>query len=46
MSIEFSDSEIISLTLGDSDQFVLIIDRYEQKLFRYIMRLGDFSVDE
>lgn len=46
MSIELSDSEIISLTLGDSDQFALIIERYEQKLFRYIMRLGDFSVDE
>ena len=46
MSIELSDSEIISLTLGDNDQFVIIIDRYEQKLFRYIMRLGDFSVDE
>ena len=46
MSREFSDSEIISLTLEESDNFALIIDRYEQKIFRYIMRLGDFSVDE
>lgn len=39
MSREFSDSEIISLTLEESDNFAYIIDRYEKKLFRYIMRL-------
>ena len=44
MSIELSDSEIISLTLGNPDNFAYIIDRYEKKLFRYIMRLGDFSI--
>lgn len=43
MSREFSDSEIISLTLEESDNFAYIIDRYEKKLFRYIMRLWDFS---
>ncbi len=46
MPIELLDSEIISLTLADSDQFALIIDRYEQKIFRYVMRLGDFSIQE
>ena len=44
MPRELSDSEIISLTLNESDNFALIIDRYEQKIFRYIMRLGDFSL--
>lgn len=46
MPLELSDSEIISLTLEDSDNFALIIDRYENKLFRYVMRLGDFSIEE
>ena len=46
MSIELTDSEVVSRTLTDIDQFALIIDRYEQKLFRYIMRLGDFSTAE
>lgn len=44
MPVELSDSEIISLTLEESDNFALIIDRYETKLFRYIMRLGDFLI--
>ncbi len=39
MPIELSDSEIIALTLTGSDNFAHIIDRYENKLFRYIMRL-------
>lgn len=43
MPIELSDSEIIALTLTGSDNFAHIIDRYENKLFRYIMRLWDFS---
>ncbi len=46
MPIELTDAEIISLVLADSDQYALIIDRYEQKLFRYVMRLGDFSIQE
>lgn len=46
MPIELTDSEVVSRTLTDIDQFALIIDRYEQKLFRYIMRLGDFSTAE
>ncbi len=44
MPIELSRSEIILLTLEDSDNFAIIIDQYEQKLFRYIMRLWDFSI--
>ena len=46
MSRELSDSEIILLTLEDSDNFAYIIDRYEKKLFRYIMRLWDFSLPD
>lgn len=44
MPIKLSDSEIILLILGDSENFSLIIDQYEKKLFRYIMRLWDFSI--
>lgn len=40
------DIELIKLTLEDSDNFSFIIDKYEQKLFQYIMRLGDFSIQE
>ncbi len=44
MSIELSDSEIITLVLENSEHFGSIIDRYEQKLFRYITRIWDFSI--
>ncbi len=44
MPRELSDSAIIALTLKSSDNFAHIIDRYENILFRYIMRLWDFSL--
>ena len=34
-----SDEEIVVLTLKDQDNFVLIINRYKNKLFNYIRRI-------
>jgi RNA polymerase sigma-70 factor (ECF subfamily) len=34
-----TDEELVSLALQDQDNFVYLINRYEQKLFSYIMRL-------
>ncbi len=38
-----SDAEIAKNISQDPDTFWVVIDRYEDKLFRYIMRLWDFS---
>jgi RNA polymerase sigma-70 factor, ECF subfamily len=35
-----SDSDIVQATLADREQFGVLIERYEAKLRRYIMRLG------
>lgn len=35
-----SDAEIVTATLTDREQFGVLIDRYETKLRRYIVRLG------
>ncbi len=35
-----SDEEVVRMTLENSDAFGLLVERYEQKLQRYIMRLG------
>jgi RNA polymerase sigma-70 factor, ECF subfamily len=35
-----SDEEIVRLTLGDPNQYGLLVERYEPKLQRYITRLG------
>lgn len=34
-----TDEELVGLTLQDQDDFVYLINRYEQKLYNYIMRL-------
>lgn len=39
-SEQLSDEEIVKQTLKDANAIGLIIDRYEAKLQRYIMRLG------
>lgn len=44
MNKDYTDIELINLALENSDNFSLIIDLYEKRLFRYIMRLGDFSL--
>ncbi len=39
MLIEPTDLELIQLSLRNTEKFAILIDRYEQKIFRYIMRL-------
>lgn len=46
MLMEPTDLELIQLSLRNTEKFALLIDRYEQKLFRYTMRLGNFSIAE
>ena len=46
MCESMTDSELIALSIEDNHHFWELIERYEQKLFRYIMRLGDFSLEE
>lgn len=46
MLIEPTDLELIQLSLRNTEKFAILIDRYEQKIFRYIMRLWDFSEAE
>lgn len=41
-----TDFQIIEKTRKNPDDFAYIIDRYEQKLFNYIMRSTDISVAE
>lgn len=43
---ELSDVELIQLALEDTQNFTYIINRYEARIFRYIMRLWNFSVTE
>ena len=42
---EKSDQELVSLTLVDQDHFGYLIDRYEQKLLRYIRRLSNINLE-
>lgn len=41
-----TDFQIIEKTRKNPDDFAYIIDRYEQKLFNYIMRSTDISIAE
>ncbi len=41
-----SDEELVKQTLEDKQQFGLLIERYEQKLTRYITRLGIKNPDD
>ncbi len=41
-----SDSELINLTLKNSDFFSHIIDRYKDRLFAYIIRLSNISKED
>ncbi|MDP2104005.1 MAG: RNA polymerase sigma factor, partial [Candidatus Gracilibacteria bacterium] len=43
---DLTDFQIIEQTKKHPDDFAYIIDRYEQKLFNYIMRSTDISVAE
>ena len=41
-----SDEELVSLTIADKQQFGVLIERYEQKLTRYVTRLGVKNPDD
>jgi len=43
---DLTDFQIVELVRKDPNNFEYIIDRYEQKLFNYIMRSTDISVAE
>ena len=41
-----SDEELVALTLVNQDYFLYIINRYKDKLFRYIRRITNIDADE
>ncbi len=41
-----SDQEIVQLTLGEQDNFLYIVNRYEKKLLYFIMRISSVSLEE
>lgn len=43
---EFTDEEIVKLTLGNQDYFLLIINRYKGKLFNFIRRLTNLRDED
>jgi len=43
---ELSDVELVDLTLVNKEKFALLIERYEAKLKRYVLRLGNFNAVE
>ena len=40
LSLPPSDAEVVKMTLRDPNQYGLLVERYETKLKRYILRLG------
>lgn len=42
---QFSDSELVTLSLKDKEVFSQIIERYQHKIYRYIKRISSFSDD-
>ncbi len=43
---ELDDAELVRLSLADPDRFSYIISRYQEKLARYIRRLGANSTED
>lgn len=43
---ELEDAELVRLSLADPDKFSFIISRYQDKLSRYIRRLGTTSAED
>ncbi|MCK5212042.1 sigma-70 family RNA polymerase sigma factor [Candidatus Parcubacteria bacterium] len=41
-----TDEELVTLTLADQDYFLYIINRYKDKLFRYIRRITNVDPEE
>ncbi|NCN25236.1 hypothetical protein COT94_04065 [Candidatus Falkowbacteria bacterium CG10_big_fil_rev_8_21_14_0_10_37_14] len=44
--VKASDAELVELVLDNSDYFICLMERYEAKLRRYILRLGRFSAED
>ncbi len=44
--LEKTDVELVEMTLKDADCFTVLIQRYEQKLFKYIRRLTSVPVED
>ncbi len=45
-SLPPSDAEVVKMTLKNPDQYGLLVERYEAKLQRYILRLGVRVLDD
>ncbi len=43
---DLEDAELVRLSLADPNKFSLIINRYQDKLARYVRRLGAFSAED
>lgn len=41
-----SDAEVVALTLANQDYFIYIVDRYKNKLWRYIRRLTNVADED
>lgn len=46
ISQELTDVEIVAKSLADRSCFALIVERYEDKLMRYIRRLGIYTYED
>jgi len=42
---QFSDNELVTMSLEDREVFSEIIERYQNKIYRYIKRISSFSDD-
>ena len=42
---QLSDTELVSLSLKDKEVFSQIIERYQNKIYRYVKRISSFSDD-
>ena len=45
-NVEKTDEELVALSLQNRDFFAYIVDRYENKLFRYIRRITNLREDD
>lgn len=43
---EMTDEELVEMTLRDNEAYVFIVERYEEKLLRYIMRISAGSRED
>lgn len=45
-NVQITDEEIVTRTLQDKESFGLLISRYEERLTRYVRRIGRFSNED